>query len=104
MSPVVPNPPTVDDRSQSARAGSKGRRPVKDVIATGLEVPEGPVVLPDGRIAFVEHHALPTNCCFDGSALWVTDFGRYYETVPGRGRLWRVETDAVGAAVATGAV
>jgi len=27
---------------------------VKDVIATGLEVPEGPVVLPDGRIAFVE--------------------------------------------------
>ena len=27
---------------------------MKDVIATGLEVPEGPVVLPDGRIAFVE--------------------------------------------------
>jgi hypothetical protein len=34
----------------------------------------------------------------------VTDFGRDHENVNGCGRLWRVETDATGAIVLTGAV
>jgi sugar lactone lactonase YvrE len=77
-----------------------GRLFVTTVTSTGITV-----VSPDGEVLDLielDESALPTNCCFDGSALWVTDFGRDYETVPGRGRLWRVETDAVGAAVAIG--
>lgn len=37
----------------------------------------------------LDDEAVPSNCCFDGSTLWVTDFRD--------GRLWRVETDAQGA-------
>jgi gluconolactonase len=79
-----------------------GRMFVATLTSTGITV-----VGPDGEVLDLielDEAALPTNCCFDGSALWVTDFGRDYETVPGRGRLWRMETDAVGAALATGVV
>ena len=79
-----------------------GRMFVATLTSTGITV-----VGPDGEVLDLielDEAALPTNCCFDGSALWVTDFGRDYENLPGRGRLWRVETDAVGAAVAMGAV
>src|SRR5262249_17803448 len=40
-------------RKLALRDGKRGRG-VKEIVATGLEVPEGPVVLPDGRVAFVE--------------------------------------------------
>lgn len=60
------------------------------------------VVSPDGGVLdhiYLDDDALPTNCCFDGSALWVTDFGVGWEQIgSGKGRLWRVETDAVGMA------
>jgi len=57
------------------------------------------VVSPQGELVdhlYLDDDALPTNCCFDGSTLWITDFGVDNETQPGRGRLWRVETDATG--------
>jgi hypothetical protein len=39
-----------------------------EVVATGLHIPEGPVVLPDGRIAFVEQ-VLGRVSVFDGTAV-----------------------------------
>ncbi len=79
-----------------------GRVFVATVTSTGITV-----VSPDGAILDLielDHAAYPTNCCFDGNALWITDFGRDHENVRGSGRLWRIETDAVGAALHTGAV
>jgi len=58
------------------------------------------VVSPEGEVLehlYLDDNALPTNCCFDGSTLWVTDFGVGYDEGRGRGRLWRLETDTVGA-------
>jgi gluconolactonase len=93
----------------------------RQVLATLPEghVPDGFAVAADGRIfiASCSSHGIsvlgpdgdhlgligldgdanPTNCCFDGSALWVTDFGMDWATRSGAGRLWRIETDAVGA-------
>ena len=89
-----------------------------------LHVPDGLAVARDGRlfIASVTSHgvsilgpdgaylglielddrAIPTNCAFDGSALWVTDFGDGFTPGAGDGRLWRVDTDAVGALLGAG--
>ena len=58
------------------------------------------VLAPDGRhldLIRLDPAANPTNCCFQGSSLWVTDFGMDWATRPGAGRLWRIETDAVAA-------
>jgi gluconolactonase len=61
------------------------------------------VISPDGEVVDVitlDGDAVPSNCCFDGSVLWVTDY-----TAPDpatKGRLWRVETDAVGIALNAG--
>lgn len=79
-----------------------GRLFVTTVTSGGVTV-----VSPDGDVLdllVLDGDALPTNCCFDGPVLWVTDFGRANETVRGEGRLWRLETDAVGAAVHTGSL
>ena len=79
-----------------------GRLFIATVSSTGITV-----VSPDGEVLDLielDDTALPTNCCFDGNALWVTDFGRDHEKVQGSGRLWRVETDAVGASLSTGSV
>ncbi|MGK5685592.1 SMP-30/gluconolactonase/LRE family protein [Actinoplanes sp. URMC 104] len=65
------------------------------------------VLGPDGRylgLIPLDAGANPTNCCFQGSSLWVTDFGMDWATRPGAGRLWRIETDAVGAPGAPGAL
>ncbi len=65
------------------------------------------VLAPDGRylgLIPLDAGANPTNCCFDGSALWVTDFGMDWATRSGAGRLWRIDTDAVGAPVHPGAL
>jgi gluconolactonase len=66
------------------------------------------VVAPDGEVLDLIHFddsAVPTNCAFapDG-ALWVTDFGVDWASGAAVGRLWRVETDAVGLAVASGSL
>lgn len=65
------------------------------------------VVGPDGSDAgflHLDERAFPSNLCFDGSALWVTDFGVDHPSRPETGRLWRVDTDAVGLAVHHGAL
>jgi gluconolactonase len=57
------------------------------------------VVSPEGRVIdhlYLDDDALPTNCCFEGSVMWVSDFGMNWEDQRGCGRLWRLETDAVG--------
>lgn len=66
------------------------------------------VVDPDGAILdhlMLDEDANATNCAFapDG-ALYVTDFGMDWETRAAAGRLWRVETDAVGVPVVTGSI
>lgn len=60
------------------------------------------IVSPTGEVLdhlLLDDHALATNCCFVGSDLWVTDFGVGFRPGNGRGRLWRVATDAVGQTV-----
>jgi gluconolactonase len=96
----------------------EGDRRVLATLPPG-HVPDGFAVATDGRIfiASCQSHGIsvlaadgrylglipldadanPTNCCFHGSALWVTDFGMDWATRSGAGRLWRIETDAVGA-------
>ena len=91
-----------------------------------LHVPDGLDVAEDGRLfittvtshgidivsrhgellelLYLDDEALPTNCCFEGSTLWVTDFGTDHQRERGRGRLWRVETDAIGARVFRGSL
>lgn len=57
------------------------------------------VVGPDGtHLGFLalDDSAYPSNVCFDGSTLIVTDFGIRFETEPTSGRLWRLDTDARG--------
>jgi gluconolactonase len=106
------------------RLGPDGRRPLcqlpEEHVPDGLAVAEDgglfiatlsskgiTVLSPDGQLLdliTLDGTARPANCCFDGSALWVTDFGRDHERIAGSGRLWRVETDAVGLALFTGTV
>ena len=71
-----------------------GRMFITTVTSRGITV-----VSPEGKIVdFIEFdsEALPTNCCFEGSILWVTDFTDGWADKQTTGRLWRVETDAVG--------
>lgn len=74
-----------------------GRIFVTTVTGRGVDV-----VSPDGELLDhlpLDGDALPTNCCFDGADLWVTDFGEgWSDQVPGskKGRLWKIETDAQG--------
>lgn len=94
-----------------------GQRLVLATLPPG-HVPDGLDVAADGRLfiatvtshgitvvsatgevldhLYLDDRALPTNCCFDGSSLWVTDFTVGYEDQYGIGRLWRIDTDAVG--------
>lgn len=68
-----------------------GRLYVSTVDSHGVTV-----LAPDGEILdhlFLDDLALPTNCCFDGEVLWVTDFGVGYEH-SSTGRLWRIEIDS----------
>ena len=65
------------------------------------------VVSPEGELldhVTLDEQAYPSNCCFDGSDLLVTDFGTDMESRPDAGRLWRVPTDARGAPTHTGTV
>jgi gluconolactonase len=79
-----------------------GRLFIATVTSAGITVVDSSgVVL---QTIHLDETAFPTNCCFDGSALWITDFGRDHERVPRSGRLWRIETDAVGAPLVPGSV
>jgi len=79
-----------------------GRLFVASVTSGGITV-----LGPDGEdlgLIALDEHANPTNLCFDGSTLWVTDFGAGFTPGAGDGRLWRVETDARGLALHRGAL
>ena len=58
------------------------------------------VIAPDGSyLDFLECPYVPLNCCFDGSSLWVTDFGDISEVTaeaPMVGRLLRVDLGVEG--------
>lgn len=70
-----------------------GRLFVTTVASHGITVlsPEGAIL----DLLYLDDQALPTNCCFDGNVLWVTDFSIGWEE-GATGRLWRIETDAIG--------
>ena len=71
-----------------------GRMFITTVASRGITVvsPEGTIV----DFIYCDTEALPTNCCFDGRVLWVTDFGDGWAEKHATGRLWRIETDAMG--------
>jgi gluconolactonase len=67
---------------------------VTDIAAGGIRV-----LTRDGRVeAFIAVGKAPTNCCFDGETLWVTDAGVLAEsTEPSAGgQLWRVHVPGGG--------
>ena len=89
-------------RPDGFAVASDGRLFVATVISHGITV-----VSPDGEVLdhlMLDERALPSNCCFDGAALWVTDFGVGWQDGAPTGRLWRVETDAVGQPLSRGSL
>jgi gluconolactonase len=65
------------------------------------------VLSPDGEVLdhlMLAHDSFASNCCFDGSALYVTDFGPGGVDDPSQGKVWRVDTDAQGFPLHAGAV
>ena len=110
----------VESYSRAVCALEEGKRVVLCTLPEG-HVPDGLAIAADGRLfiatasshgitivsptgevldhLLLDDHALATNCCFVGSDLWVTDFGVGFRPGNGRGRLWRVATDAVGQTV-----
>jgi gluconolactonase len=109
----------VESYSRAVCVLEEGRRVLLCTLPDG-HVPDGLTIAADGRLfiasaashgitivgptgeildlLFLDDRAFATNCCFVGSDLWVTDFGVGFRAGNGRGRLWRVETDAVGQA------
>ncbi|HVE76360.1 MAG TPA: SMP-30/gluconolactonase/LRE family protein [Actinomycetota bacterium] len=72
-----------------------GRIFIASVFSHGIDVisPEGEYL---GLIE-LDDEAVCTNCAFDGSTLWATDcVGIDHTKVFFDGRLWKIETDAVG--------
>lgn len=65
------------------------------------------VISPEGEFLGwleLDDNAFPTNVCFDGHSLFVTDFTVDFESDPASGRLWRLDTDATGAPLHHGQV
>lgn len=109
----------VESYSRAVCVLEGGRRILLCTLPAG-HVPDGLAIAADGRLfiataashgitivgptgevldhLLLDDQAFATNCCFVGSDLWVTDFGVGFRAGNGRGRLWRVETDAVGQA------
>jgi gluconolactonase len=73
-----------------------GRLVVATLFTGGLDViewtSEGTTI---ERISWTEG-AVNTNCCFEGSSIWVTDVGAGWENAKDTGRLWRLETTLTG--------
>lgn len=63
------------------------------------------VIAPDGALLddlLLDDDSFATNCCFESSTLWVTDFGMDNVARPDGGRMWRLDTDATGAPLNAG--
>jgi gluconolactonase len=70
------------------KIGADDRLFVTDIAAGGIRV-----LAHDGRVeGFVAVGKAPTNCCFDGETLWVTDAGVLADSTEpsSAGQLWRV--------------
>lgn len=109
----------VESYSRAVCVLEEGKRVLLCTLPEG-HVPDGLTVAADGRLfittsashgitivdptgqildhLFLDDQAIATNCCFVGTDLWVTDFGVGFRAGNQRGRLWRLETDAVGQA------
>jgi gluconolactonase len=74
-----------------------GRLVVATLFTGGLDVVEWTA---DGtsieRITWTDDGAVNTNCCFQGSSIWVTDVGVGWASARDTGRLWRLETTLTG--------
>ena len=76
------------------KIGADGRLFVTDIAAGGVRV-----LKRDGEVkAFINVGKAPTNCCFDGETLWVTDAGVLAESTEpsSAGQLWRVHVPGGG--------
>jgi gluconolactonase len=76
------------------KIGADGLLFITDIAAGGIRV-----LTRDGKVeGFVAVGKAPTNCCFDGETLWVTDAGVLADsTVPSSaGQLWRVQVPGGG--------
>ena len=73
-----------------------GRLAIATLFSGGLEVVEwtagGPKI---DRMTWADGVVL-TNCCFQGSSIWVTDVSVDYEKTHESGRLWKLETTLTG--------
>jgi len=75
---------------------SDGRLVVATLFSGGLDV----IAWQDAgrgieRITWARD-VVPTNCCFDGTTLWVTDVRTDWDQAHDTGRLWRLETTLSG--------
>jgi len=76
------------------KIGADDRLFVADIAAGGIRV-----LTRDGKIeAFIPVGKAPTNCCFDGETLWVTDAGVLADSTEpsSAGQLWRVHVPGGG--------
>jgi gluconolactonase len=73
-----------------------GRLVVATLMTGGLDVvewsPTGPRI---DRITWTDG-AVITNCCFDGTSIWVTDVRHDWDRARDTGKLWRLETTLTG--------
>ena len=76
------------------KIGADGRLFVADIAAGAIRV-----LARDGKVeAFIGVGKAPTNCCFDGETLWVTDAGVLADSTEpsSAGQLWRVHVPGGG--------
>ena len=74
------------------KVGADGRLFVADIAAGGIRV-----LARDGEVeVFIAVGKTPTNCCFDGETLWVTDAGVLADSTEpsSAGQLWRFMSPA----------
>jgi gluconolactonase len=76
------------------KIGADGRLFVADIAAGAIRV-----LARDGKAeAFIAVGKAPTNCCFDGETLWVTDAGVLADSTEpsSAGQLWRIHVPGGG--------
>jgi gluconolactonase len=90
LGPLPGRGPTPD----GMKIGADGRLFVTDIAAGGIRV-----LARDGKVeGFINVGKAPTNCCFDGETLWVTDAGVLADSTEpsSAGQLWRVHVPGGG--------